>query len=181
MIRQIPNLVSILRACLAPIIFQKIWEREYGLALAWLFFAAFTDILDGFLARQLKVVSRWGAYLDPIADKILLSGTYFLLGYDRAIPIWLTVIVFGRDALMLIFIACAMLFKKARDFPPTKWGKLSTMVQIFTAFVILLSGVMYFGTHEALIKTAMIYIAAAATLWSAIDYLRIGINILRRP
>ena len=178
MIQQIPNLVSLLRLCLAPFVFRAIWEREYHIALAWLFFAAFTDILDGFLARRLHVVSRTGAYIDPIADKVLLSGTYFMLGYDRVIPLWLTGIVFGRDALMLIAIAYFYFVRGIRSFPPTIWGKLSTFVQIFVAFIILLSGVMSIGAHELQVKTALLWLAGAATVWSAIDYGRIGLGML---
>jgi cardiolipin synthase len=181
LIRQLPNLVSVLRLCLAPFVLRAIWNHEYEWALAWLFFAAFTDILDGFLARRLGVVSRSGAYLDPIADKVLLSGTYFVLGYDRVIPLWLTAIVFGRDALMLLFIGAAMTFTTIRNFPPTKWGKLSTAVQILTAFLILLNGVVPFGANERLIRTVLVLMTALATTWSAIDYARIGIGMLHRP
>lgn len=179
MIRQIPNLVSLLRLCLAPVVLKAIWEREYHIALGWLIFAAFTDILDGYLARLLHVVSRSGAYIDPIADKVLLSGTYFMLGYDRVIPLWLTAIVFGRDALMLLFIAYAYFVRDLRNFPPTVWGKLSTFVQIFTAFMILLSGVVSLGAQERSIKTILLWAAGAFTVWSAIDYGRIGLRMLQ--
>ncbi len=180
MIRHLPNLVTFVRILLAPFIFRAIWNREYEWALVWLFIAAFTDILDGFLARLLKVVSLSGAYLDPIADKFLLSGTYFLLGYDRVVPLWLPAIVFGRDALMLGFIAWAYAARGLRSFPPTIWGKLTTLIQIVTAFVILLSGVVSLGQYERTIRTGLMIIAAAATAWSAIDYLRVGISMLKR-
>lgn len=179
MIRQIPNLVTLLRLAFAPVIFEAIWSREYGRALAWLIGAAFTDVADGFLARRLNVVSRAGAYLDPMADKVLLSGTYFILGYDRAIPLWLTAIVFGRDLLMLLFITFAMLVLGERKFPPTVWGKASTAVQILTAFVVLLAGAMDLGPYEGLLKQSLIVLAAAATGWSGVDYLRIGIGMVR--
>lgn len=183
MIRHLPNLISLARLLLVPLALRAIWNREYEWALLWCFIAGGSDMLDGFLARRLRVTSRTGAYLDPIADKILLSGIYLVLGYDRVIPWWLTAIVFGRDLLMLVFFIFAFLITSVRDFPPTVWGKLSTAVQIFTAFVILLSGVMSFGPHEFLIKRLVMGAAVAATVWSAIDYLRIGLRILqqRRP
>lgn len=161
-------------------VFRAIWNREYETALLWLVLASFSDILDGFLARRMKVVSRAGAYLDPLADKILLSGTYFLLGYDRVIPIWLTGIVFGRDALMLISIGLIYLFTPLRNFPPTVWGKLSTLVQIVAAFLVMLNGILSFGANERAIRMAIYAIAALATVWSALDYLRIGIAMLRK-
>lgn len=179
LIRQLPNLISVLRACLAPVVFRAIWNREYENALLWLFLAAFSDILDGWLARRMKVVSRAGAYLDPLADKILLSGTYFLLGYDRVIPMWLTGIVFGRDALMLVSVVLICAFTPLRNFPPTVWGKLSTLVQIVAAFLVMLNGILSFGPDERNIRMAIYIIAALATVWSAIDYLRIGIRMLK--
>ncbi len=176
--KQLPNLVSLLRLGMAPFVFRAIWYREYEWALAWLAAAAATDFLDGFLARRLGVTSRVGAYLDPLADKVLLSGTYFMLGYDRVIPLWLPAIVFGRDALMLAFIAYAYFVLGLRRFPPTLWGKLSTLVQIAAAFTILVSGLVFIE-HERLIRQGMMLAAAAATLWSALDYARIGVGMLR--
>ena len=178
MIRQLPNLVSLLRVALAPVIFQALLRQDFESALWWLILAAFTDFLDGFLARRLGVVSRAGAYLDPIGDKVLLSGTYLILWITGAIPSWLGAIVFGRDGIMLVFIAVAMLARQARDFPPTIWGKLSTVVQILTALVVILSHVS-FGSAVIALRPLSYVLAAAATLWSGLDYLRIGVGILR--
>lgn len=163
-----------------PFALRAIWDREYHWALLWCLIAGASDFLDGFLARRLRVTSPAGAYLDPMADKLLLSGVYLMLGYDRMIPWWLTAVVFGRDALMLIFFAIALLFTKVRQFPPTLWGKLSTALQIVTALIILLSGFMYFGPGERGMKTALIAGTVAATVWSALDYSRIGVRMLRR-
>ncbi len=154
-------------------------------ALIWLGVAGMTDALDGFLARRLGVRSRTGAYLYPIADKCLLSGVYFALACNRTVPWWLTAIVFGRDAVMLIFIAVVFLFTAVRDFPPTVWGKLSTAVQIVTGILLLLEDAIVFHPASVqriarAVEQAMIGATAAATLWSAVDYLWIGIGMLRR-
>jgi cardiolipin synthase len=171
--------------CLVPVVLTAILNGDPRGALIWLGVAGVSDALDGFLARRLGARSRTGAYLDPIADKCLLSGVYFALAYSRAVPWWLTAIVFGRDAVMLIFIGVVFLFTTVRDFPPTGWGKLSTVIQIVTAIVLLLEGAVTFhhATLERLaraVANAMIGATVVATLWSAVDYLWIGIGMFRR-
>jgi cardiolipin synthase len=179
--RHLPNLISLARICIVPFALRSIWLREYEWALLWISIAGASDFLDGFLARRLKAASPAGAYLDPIADKLLLSGAYLVLGCDRVIPLWLTAVVFGRDALMLLFIGLALLNTRLRRFPPTVWGKLSTAVQIATALYLLLNAVWYFGPYARPLRGFLIGLTAAATAWSAIDYLRIGLKMLRSP
>jgi cardiolipin synthase len=180
LLRSIPNLITIARLCLVPLVLRAIWNREYEWALLWCAVAGVTDALDGFLARLFKATSRAGAYLDPIADKLLLSGVYFMLGYDRVIPWWLTAVVFGRDALMLVSIGIAMLTTDLRNFPPTIWGKVSTAIQIVTALMILLKGIMYWSQEWYTVERWLIYLTVVATCWSAAHYLWVGIGMLRR-
>lgn len=179
LLRYLPNLISLARLIIVPFILRYIWDREYAPAILWCFIAGGSDALDGFLARRLRVTSRMGAYIDPIADKLLLSGIFLVLAYDRVIPWWVTAVVFGRDFVMALFFAYAFTFTKARDFPPTKWGKLSTAVQIFSAFLFLLNGVMSFGPHEREIRLAVMILTVLATGWSAIHYLGVGRQILK--
>jgi len=124
-------------------------------------------VLDGFLARRLKVTSSIGALLDPVADKVLLSGSFLTLGLKGVIPFWLMVIVLGRDLLILGFAIIALTRKTRRDFPPSVWGKASTASQI--AYVLFAVG------YEAaitplVVATILGWIAAALTIWSGIDY-----------
>jgi cardiolipin synthase len=182
LVRHIPNLISLLRLFLAPVVFRSIWSREYGPALLWCGVAGFTDLLDGWLARWLNVKSRTGAYLDPIADKVLLAGIYLVLGLDQAIPVWLMWIVFGRDAVMLVALSAVLIFTPIRDFPPTFWGKLSTVFQIVTALILLLVlfDTRIFGPVTQPLRTLAITLTSVATLWSALHYTFIGIQMLRR-
>lgn len=179
MIRALPNLVSLLRLFLVPLALAAIWNRQYERALGWCFIAGISDGLDGFLARRLHAQSRFGAYLDPLADKLLLSGVYLTLGVDRAIPWWLVAVVFGRDALMLIFLALLILFTRHRDFPPSIWGKISTAIQIVTALVILLrrSGLLF--EIPGHLELFFMLLTVTATGWSAIHYLWRGLGIVR--
>ncbi len=179
MIRHLPNLISLLRLVLVPLVLHAIWVREYQWALVWCAVAGVSDGLDGFLARRLRATSRTGAYLDPLADKLLLSGVYLTLGLSGAVPWWLTAVVFGRDVLMLIFLAGAILFTPVRDFKPTIWGKISTAVQIVTALVILLDRSRYFGEFSPLFEKSAIVLTVIATSWSATHYGWVGLEILK--
>jgi cardiolipin synthase len=161
---------------LVPVVLRAIWTREFGWALLWCAIAGSTDALDGFLARRLHARSRFGEYLDPIADKLLLSGSYLVLGIRGLIPMWITLLVFGRDFLILTFAALAFALTPARSFPPTIWGKLSTIVQVAAVLAVVVSGLLDWG--RAFVNFALAC-AVAATAWSAIHYSLVALRIVR--
>lgn len=182
MIRQLPNLITLGRLCVVPVVLFFIWNREYAWALALCAVAGISDGLDGFLARRLDARTRLGAYLDPVADKLLLSGIYLTLGLSGVIPWWLVATVFGRDVLMLVFLGLALVVTKVRDFPPTIWGKLSTAVQIVTALVVLFNRSAVGRNGLDSIETGLIWLTVAATWWSAFHYAGVGSRMVgRRP
>lgn len=165
--KQLPNLLTTARLLAAPYILYLLWTGAYRTALVWFAIASATDVLDGFLARRFQAGSRLGALLDPVADKVLLSGSFLTLGLKGVIPIWLMIVVLGRDVLILGFAILALVRGIRRDFPPSVWGKASTAAQI--AYVLFAVG------HEAAISplavmTGLGWLAAALTLWSGIDY-----------
>jgi cardiolipin synthase len=168
-LKQIPNLLTAARLLAAPYILYLLWTGAYRTALVWFSIASATDVLDGFLARRFHAGSKIGALLDPVADKVLLSGSFLALGLTQVIPFWLMAIVLGRDLLILGFAIVALARKLRRDFPPSVWGKASTAAQI--AYVLFAVG------HEAaitplVVATILGWIAATLTLWSGMDYLR---------
>ena len=118
---------------MAPYVFYLLWTASYRTALLWFAAAAVTDALDGFLARRLNSNSRLGAYLDPVADKILLSGSFVVLALTGASPWWLAAIVLGRDVLLLAGAAMAL----HRDLSPSMWGKWSTVAQILYVLAVV--------------------------------------------
>jgi cardiolipin synthase len=134
----LPNVLSGARLVLAPYIFWLMWRREYGAVLAWFVFCGITDGLDGWIARRWNAQSRLGAMLDPIGDKLLLSGSFVVLAVDGAIERWLAVLVLGRDVVILLFAAGVLLSKKKTEFPPSWWGKASTVAQI--CYIVALVG-----------------------------------------
>jgi cardiolipin synthase (CMP-forming) len=167
--KHIPNLVSAARLLAAPYVLYLLWRGSFRAALLWFALAAATDFLDGFLARRYKAGSRLGALLDPVADKVLLSGSFLVLGWKSVIPFSLTVFVLGRDLMILGFALIALARKTRREFPPSIWGKASTGAQI--AYILFAVG------HEAgLAPLAVVailgWITFALTIWSGIDYAR---------
>jgi cardiolipin synthase (CMP-forming) len=176
--RALPNLISLARLLLVPVVLLAIWEHRYERALVWCAIAGLSDGLDGFLARRLNAQTRLGAYLDPVADKLLLSGVYLTLGLDGVIPWWLTAVVFGRDGLMLVFLAAALLFTNLREFRPTIWGKISTAVQILTALVILVSRSDLVDVPRA-VEFPFVVLTVVATGWSALHYAWVGLRMWR--
>jgi cardiolipin synthase len=170
----VPNLVTLLRLMFAPFVAADILDGYYRRAIALCFVAGLTDVIDGLLARKMGEATRAGAYLDPIADKILLSAIYVALGIAQAIPWWMVAIVFGRDILILGMAVYGILFTSIRKFPPSVWGKLSTFFQISAALMVMCSRAGFPAP-----VTLSIWLMLAATGWSGIHYAWRGITLLR--
>jgi cardiolipin synthase len=165
----LPNLLTLARLASTPFIVAAITGRRPVLAVAIFCLAAITDALDGMLARRSKAVTRAGAYLDPVADKVFLSAVILALWAAGSVPWWYAAIVFGRDALILLFAAFALLFTTRRQFAPTLWGKASTFFQVAAVVAVLLANV-WAGPFVSGFAAATLRISAAATVWSGIHY-----------
>jgi cardiolipin synthase len=170
----LPNLFTLLRLVLAPFVAADILHRRYGRAMVLFFLAGVSDAIDGFLARRLGESTRLGAYFDPIADKILLSVIYISLGFTRDIPWWMIAVVLGRDALILAMAAYGLCFTSIRRFPPSVWGKISTLLQIAAALVVMSAqaGIL------APVQLAL-WLMVAGTIVSGLHYVWTGISKLR--
>jgi cardiolipin synthase (CMP-forming) len=133
-----PNQLTLLRMMFLPFIVIKLVEGHYFWALALFVLAGLSDGLDGLLARILKQQTTLGQYLDPIADKLLLSTVFLVLSIMRKIPWKFTVLVFSRD--ISILAASAVLFAIAglRDFRPSIFGKANTFAQVLAVFFVML-------------------------------------------
>ncbi len=171
----IPNLFTLLRVALVPFVIQAILSGRHVLGLALFGIAALTDILDGAAARRFGVVTQAGAYLDPIADKCLMSGVFLALAAARLVPVWLVVVIFGRDVYMLLGVVAMMALSGERRFPPSVWGKASTFVQIVTAVAWMARNVLQNRLSEA-ISGALVWPCAAFTIWSAVHYTWRGVR-----
>ena len=136
--RSAPNLLTLLRICLMPFLVAAMLENQYRLGFILFVAAGLTDALDGFLARILKQRTMLGEYLDPVADKLLLSTLFLVLTHQRLISTRVTVLVFGRD--LGILMVAAMLYAAAgrREFSPSIFGKANTLAQVTAVAVVLL-------------------------------------------
>ena len=133
-----PNQLTLLRMIFVPFIVIHLVEGRYTWALAVFIIAGFSDGLDGLLARSLHQQTLLGQYLDPIADKLLLSTVFLVLSILHKIPWKYTILVFSRD--ISILAASAVLFAIAglRDFRPSIFGKANTFSQIAAVFFVML-------------------------------------------
>jgi cardiolipin synthase len=168
-VKHVPNLVTAARLALAPYLFLLMFQHRYRTIIPLFIIIGITDVVDGFLARRFHASSRLGAYLDPIADKVLLSGTFLVLALTGAIEWWLAAVVLGRDLLILAAAGVLYLATARRNFRPSPWGKISTFVQIvFLCFQIgYLSGI-----AVAPAVTALKWLTVALAVASLADYAR---------
>ncbi len=165
----VPNQVTLLRLGFLPLFIILVFYRRYTWALAILILAALSDSMDGLLARSLNQKTRLGAYLDPIADKLLLSSSFVVLALNAQIRWWLTILVLGRDVLILTTAAVILLTTGYRSFPPSIYGKLTTLLQILLVFAALAAAVFH---QPALIlaRRGLVYVVAAFTVFSGFHY-----------
>jgi cardiolipin synthase len=174
----IPNLLTIARFVLAPFIFRAILAGQHKEALVLFACAALTDGLDGMLARRFRQTTSAGAFLDPIADKLLLSGVYLALAIAGSVPWWLVIVIVGRDIFLLVSSGIVMRFTDFRQFQPSVWGKLSTLVQIVCAIAWMVQNA---GISPQLhsVAQALVWPTAAVTLWSGLYYIGRAFRFLR--
>lgn len=137
-LRSAPNLLTLMRLIVLPFAVIAVLKGHYGWALAIFVAAGISDGLDGLLARLMEQQTTLGQYLDPIADKLLLSTMFLVLFATHKIPLTLTVLVFSRD--IFIVIICTLLYVTGvmRVFRPSWLGKANTVAQIGTVLLVLL-------------------------------------------
>jgi cardiolipin synthase len=136
--RTAPNVLTLSRICLAPFLVAAILAGHYALGFGLFATAGLTDALDGLLARVLKQRSVLGEYLDPVADKLLLSTLFLVLLHKGLMPTTVTVLVFGRDVGILVVAAILYAAAGRREFNPSLLGKANTLAQVAAVAAVLL-------------------------------------------
>ena len=165
----VPNQLTFLRLGFLPLFIILVFYRRYGWALGILVFAGLTDSLDGLLARSLNQKTSLGAYLDPIADKLLLSSSFVVLALNGQIRWWLTILVLGRDVLILTTAVVILLTAGYRAFPPSIYGKITTTLQIFLVFTVLAAAVFHWPLF-IVSRQILVYLVAGFTVFSGFHY-----------
>ena len=168
--RTAPNLLTLLRICLAPFLVAAILERHFAVSFGLFVAAGLTDALDGLLARLLKQRSMLGEYLDPVADKLLLSTLFLVLLYKGLMPVTVTVLVFGRDVGILLVSALLYAAAGRREFNPSLWGKANTLAQITAVAAVLLHQVTPDWYWVAAFRTVALDATMALTVISGLHY-----------
>jgi cardiolipin synthase len=133
-----PNQLTLLRMIFLPFIVINLVKHDFKWALALFVLAGFSDALDGLLARTLHQQTLLGQYLDPIADKLLMSTMFLVLSIERMIPWKYTVVVFSRDISILLISGVLFMIAGLRDFRPSIFGKANTFAQVAAIFFVLL-------------------------------------------
>lgn len=185
----VANAVTMGRIVAAPVTGYCILGGEFGMALGGLLYAGGSDWLDGYLARRFRIRTVMGSYLDPLADKLLISTTTICLAYQEVIPLWLAALIIGRD-IGLIAGWSALLGGKTGSFSPVKVfrasganaieplfiSKLNTAMQIILSF----AGVVYAGDWGLVNESIMNGIGLATAVTTTGSGLTYGLKFLKR-
>lgn len=168
----LPNGLSLVRMGLVPWFVLALLKGWPGQALAVFVLAGLTDLVDGFLARSLGQTSRVGAYLDPIADKLLLVSAFVLLalpgGAPPRIPLWIAVVVIARDVLILVVALVLFVAAGQIEFPPSRLGRASTLAQVLAIGTVLTSALLPSLERPARV---LLWVVAGLALASGFQYL----------
>lgn len=172
----VPNLLTVFRIILTPLLAWLLLKNRLNHALIIFFLAGITDGLDGFIARMLNQKSAVGAYLDPIADKLLLVTSFVLLGKLGYIPLWLIILAVARD-LMIVFGLGWLMLKGVRvRIQPAMVSKLTTAAQLLSVFLAMCSGLV--RIHH-LVFSFLFLCTGIVTVASGVHYFRAGMGLLR--
>jgi cardiolipin synthase len=176
------NQLTMLRMLLIPAFVIALLYGYSGWALLILTAAGITDGLDGLIARRTGQKTTLGAWLDPMADKLLLVTVFIMLtvpglGFANRLPIWLTVLVISRDVAIVLSVAVVNFAIGRRTFHPSIWGKLATAIYIVTGVVTLTFNYL---NRPSVLVTACIYASLVITIVSAVHYVRHGIQIINQ-
>ena len=178
----IPNLLSAFRILLVPIFLWSILNGRSWEAVLIFFLAGLTDLLDGFVARVWHQRSKLGTVLDPAGDKLLMATSFVVLTLPQVagpnhIPLWLTVIVFARDLLIVAGAFIAFLSWHQGAFMPSFLGKITTACQVGTVFLVL-----WLNYRQAVpgFMSWIYVITLLTTLASGVHYFVFGLSVLRQ-
>ncbi len=180
MLRRLPHLLTIARLIASPVLVWLVLESRFREALALVVLAGMTDWFDGFAARRLGVTGQLGVILDPLADKTMLVTLFLVLGAVALIPLWLVILVIGRDLVIVMGALLLRAFRNIHKFLPSTLGKVSTFFQITLVVMVLVHASFPYRLFFWLEFIAIV-LCAFFTAFSGLDYARLGIQMTRNP
>jgi len=172
----IPNLITIIRILLTPLFVIVLLKDFYGVALLIFTIAGISDGLDGFIARYFNQRTTLGAYLDPIADKLLLASAFVSMAVLKIIPSWVAIIVISRDVLIIMGIAIITMTEKTYKVKPSTISKITTVAQI-TTIILALVNISTMGYTTLMV--ILFWVTAVLTTVSGLHYIYFGMTILQ--
>jgi cardiolipin synthase len=178
--RAAPNLLTLMRLFIIPFLVIAILDGRYRLSFGLFILAGMSDALDGLLARWLKQKTTLGQYLDPIADKLLLSTLFVVLTHVGMIPQYVTVLVFSRDVGILLISTLLFVTNALRDFRPSLFGKLNTLTQILALIAVLCQKI-FVSTYLATVRDILVRAIAVLAPLSAAQYAWIVFRRMNAP
>jgi cardiolipin synthase len=164
----IPNLITLARILLVPVVIWAITSGEMRIAFLLFLAAGISDAVDGFLAKRFGMATELGAYLDPLADKAMIVSIYVALGIAEAIPRWLVILVVSRDIMIVGAVMLSWLVDKPVALKPLLVSKANTVAQIVLALVVL--GALGFEFDAQVVIVLLTALVAALTLLSIAFY-----------
>lgn len=165
----LPNLISIARLLLVPLIVWLILDGQPGWAFVFFFVAGVSDAIDGFIARTFDLRSDLGTYLDPIADKALLVSIYLTLAFVYEVPVWVAILVVSRDILIIGAVVLSWMVGEPMETNPHWISKVNTGLQI--AFAAIVLGDLAFDAGLTVTRTVTAYAVGVLTVVSGTVYL----------
>jgi len=172
----IPNILTLIRILLVPLFVIYLMKDLFFSALIVFAIAGLSDGLDGLIARYFNQRTELGAYLDPIADKLLITSAFVSLAVMKIIPGWLAVIVISRDVLILLGIAIFSITDITVDIKPSFISKCTTVAQLATVVFVLLNPAV---SGIAMIIYFLYWLTAGLSILSGFHYIYRGMNILQ--
>lgn len=173
----LPNKLTLARILLIPIfvVSMEMLGTRYYISLILFAIASFTDFLDGNIARKRGLVTTFGKFLDPLADKLLVLSAFVLFSVHGDIPGWITIVILSRELTITAFrtIAAANGIILAAG----KSGKLKTATQMVTMLLMLANDLVFLGLPFSLAKVFM-YLACFMTIYSGAEYIIRNIDVL---
>ena len=173
----LPNFFSIARIVLLFPFIYLLLNGNYRYALAVGFTAALTDLIDGALARRLHQQTVLGTYLDPAADKLFMTASFITLAAAGLLPLWLTLLVIGRDVMIVLGVLILHLLSLPLEARPSMASKVTTTLQMLAIGAPILSASVY---PLPWLTAALIVACAAGTVVSGVQYLGRGVRILKK-
>ena len=165
-----PNLITVGRAVLVPVVFWLLITGRMQTAFFVFVIAGISDALDGFLAKRFGWQTELGAYLDPLADKLLIVSIFIALGVLGELPSWLVITVVSRDILIIIAVIVSWLLANPVRIQPLNVSKANTAVQIMLAAAVLADAGFTLGLGH--VRTVLVWLTAALTVVSLVAYIR---------